>query len=221
MLNNIKMVKSNLRYDDIRCSSILTDFIIDNFYKKICDSFEIVLDKDRQIQGIDSIFKLNDELYICDEKSAIRYANKNLQTFSIELCFINKTDNLNVGWFLNDKNINNSYLFIWIDKAIVNEFNLFKSIDDLKKVEIALVKKDKIRKYLDDLGWNKENLLKKCERILENEHENLTSKDFPDIKFSFSKKLVEKPVNILIKRNKLLELSDFKLLINKDETSNT
>lgn len=206
---------SKLRLDDIKSSNITTDFLIKNFYEKYCNNYEIVTDKDRQIKGIDSIFVLGGEKYFCDEKSAIRYVNRNLQTFSIELLFINRNDSLSFGWFLNPNYENNSYLFVWIDKALVNDKNLVVSTDDILELELAIVKKNKILDYLNKLGWTEEKLLKKSKLIMNNDDEPLFNDSSPEVRFFFSKKLVEKPVNILIKRNKLIELSDFNIKISK------
>lgn len=215
-LNYVKMRElSTLRFDDVKSSNITTDFLIKNFYEKYCVEYEIVTDKERQIKGIDSIFTLGDKKYFCDEKSAIRYVNKNLQTFSIELLFVNRKNELSFGWFLNPDYENNSYLFVWIDKALVNEKNLVKSTEDIIELEFAIVKKNKILDYLNKLGWTEEKLLRKSRLILNNDDEPLFNEKCPDIRFFYSKKLVEKPVNILLKRNKLIELSDFNLKITK------
>lgn len=213
-------IHSKLRQDDVMCSNVVTNFLIKNFYEKLCRKYEIILDKEQQVQGIDSYFELNGKFYSCDEKSAIRYVNKNLQTFSLELSFLNKQGKLTSGWLLNEKNINNSYLFIWIDKAKVNAKNLITNVDDIQQIEIALVTKDKIINYLDSLGWSIDKLLKKSQLILNNENETLFSEKYPEVRFCFSKQLVEKPVNILIQRKKLIEISDFNFIFN-NETSNT
>ena len=209
-------IKSKLRDDYVKNSDIVTNFFIENFYKKFCSTYEIVTDAENQYCGIDSIFKYNDTEYICDEKSAIRYINRNLQTFSLELAFINRGGEVSDGWYVNDNEKNNCYLFVWIDKANVNEKNLLNSMDDLESVEIALVRKDRIQEYLDSLGWTKKNLKKKCEKIMKYDYEPLRCFEQPEVRFTYSLKLVEKPVNILIQRKKLTEISDFTFYFNKN-----
>ena len=196
------MLFSELRKDDEKCSDIISNFLEKNFYCDLSD-FERVNDKKRQVQGIDVIFTYNDKKYICDEKCAVRY--RNLQTFCLELCFINRQEKIVDGWLLDKDKVNNSFLFIWIDKA---KKDVFTTIEDIEEIEFALIRKEKILNYLCDIGWNKQNLMYKVRKILNNENENLGNFKENKIKFSFSKHLVEKPINVLLKRNTLIQLSD-------------
>ena len=74
------------------------------------------------------------------KKSAVSYINKPLFTFAFELSFLDRSGNLHLGWLLNDKNVNNSYLICWINKA--KKDNLTE-VSDIQEVEIALIKKEK------------------------------------------------------------------------------
>lgn len=196
---------SKLRKEDEKCSDIISSVLNNEFYVNTKD-FERVYDSERQFKGIDTIFKLNGKTYICDEKAAIRYVNKQLKTFSLELFFINRRNQLTLGWLLDDEKINNSFLFIWIDKA---DNDILQSEKDVKEIEIALVSKEKILDFLNKLGWDKNSLLKKCQKIINNRDEYLGNLYTDKCKFSFSKKLYEKPINILISRNDLKNMSDY------------
>jgi hypothetical protein len=198
-------MESKLRKTDECCADIVSSFLYDKFYNTTKE-FSRIYDKMEQFKGIDTTFIFNNEKYICDEKAAIRYVNKHLGTFSLELSFLNRKGIETIGWFLDDTKVNNSYLFCWIDKA---EKNILTDINDIKELEIALVKKDKINNFLDEIGWNKQNLLIKCQNIRTNPNEYLGNFYKNGCKFSKSFQLVEKPINILIKRDKLIELSDF------------
>jgi hypothetical protein len=195
---------SLLRKGDERCSDIVSDFLNDNFYSKKCKFFERINDKERQIQGIDVIFELNGQKYVCDEKAAIRYVNKNLKTFSLELSFKDRGGNLHDGWLIDESKINDSFLFIWIDKA---KHDILMSKDDIKELEIALVNKKSIIEHLDSIGWGISQLIRKSELIRENEHEYCGNLYEDGCKFVCSRFLYEKPVNVLLKRDTLKKIS--------------
>lgn len=207
------MIKSKLRAEDERCADIISSFLDKNFYSTIeYSSFERIYDKTRQVEGFDVIIKdLNENIYGIDEKAAIRYVNKNLQTFSMELSFINRGGKINDGWLFDENKKNNYFLFVWIDKA---DNDIIVSETDIKEIEVALVSKNKIIEYLESIGWNKINLYKKAEkiRLSDNEYKGNLNRD--GCKFVCSRHLVEQPVNILISRKKLLTLSEITKKLN-------
>ena len=195
---------SFLRKEDEKCSDIVSNFLNENFYSKKCKFFERICDKERQIQGIDIIFDLNGQKYVCDEKAAIRYVNKNLRTFSLELSFKDRGGNLHDGWLIDETKINDSFLFIWIDKA---KHDILSSKDDIQELEIALVNKKTIIEHLESIGWEIPKLIKKSELIREDENENCGNLYEDGCKFVCSRFLYEKPVNVLLKRDLLKKIS--------------
>jgi hypothetical protein len=195
---------SLLRKEDEKCSNIVSNFLDEHFYFKKCKLFERIDDKKRQIQGIDVIFSLNGVKYVCDEKAAIRYVNKNLKTFSLELSFKDKSGNLHDGWLIDESKINDSFLFIWIDKS---KHDILSSKDDIKELEIALVRKKEIIEHLESIGWGISQLIKKSELIRENENEYCGNLYEDGCKFVCSRFLYEKPVNVLLKRDTLKKIS--------------
>lgn len=190
--------ESIFRVSDEAMSENISDFLDRTFYKENTTDFERVRDKRRQVKGIDTIFTLFGEKYYCDEKASVRW--RNLNTFSLEVSFIDRRGDIVPGWFVSDKCENDSYLFIWIDDKGEGE-----------KVEAALVRKEAIKEHIEALGWTREKLEEKSRQIRE---KNGIGINFGNIKrngckFSFSKKLVEEPVNILLPREKFIELADF------------
>lgn len=202
------MAISNLRKDDERCADIVSQFLDVNFYKKYTKYFDRITDKERQVKGIDTTFMIDDKTYICDEKAAIRYINKGLNTFSLELSFIGRYDDLRDGWLIDEKHINNSFLFVWIDKS---KTDMLESVSDVQQLEIALVDRRKILKYLESIGWSKENMISKSQKMRENDDEYGGNLRKHGCKFVCSKHLVEQPVNVLMSRDKLKEISDLTL----------
>lgn len=206
--------ESTLRINDEKKSDIVSKFIEENFYKLKTKNFSRITNKEQQIQGIDVIFDFNDENYVCDEKSAVSYINKPLFTFAFELSFLDRSGNLHLGWLLNDKNVNNSYLICWINKAKTDNLT---EVSDIQEVEIALIKKEKIIQYLVEIGWNKDKLIKKSKRILINNSEPLGNLNINKCRFHYSQQLVEKPVNVLINRNVIISISEYSEIIKKSQ----
>ena len=200
--------KSKLRENDVNASNIVSDFLESNFYSVYTDNFKRINDAENQFKGIDCIFSFNNKEYICDEKAAIQYINKPLYTFALELSFIDLGNSIHDGWLIDEKKVNNSFLFVWIDNALTE---ILSSKDDIISMEIALLDRQVIIDYLASKGWNKENLLLKMKRIRENEFENLGNLYKNGLKFTKSPHLVEQPINVLLSREKLIELSDFNL----------
>jgi hypothetical protein len=188
--------KSELREEDEKLSNTISDFLDKTFYAEETTDFTRNNDKTLQVCGIDTIFIYDGTKYECDEKAAVRY--RNLKTFALELSFINKNGDLNIGWLLDKKNRNNSYLFVWID---------------VSEIEVALVEKVSIFQYLESIGWTKEHLFKKQQQIRDAFDNSTTvylgKLDDDGIKFHYSNQLVEKPINILLYRDTFRKLSVF------------
>jgi len=88
-----------------------------------------------------------------------------------------------------------------------------RSDADIIQMEVALVRRVKLLEHLNKLGWTKERLLRKARRIREQYHENLGNIETNGCKFVFSELLAEKPVNVLLSREVLLNISDKRQLL--------
>lgn len=195
------------RKDDNRLTAITEQYLEDVFYTRT-DNFERVTDRERQIQGIDTLFEIKGEKFICDEKSAVRY--RHLKTFSFELSFINRRGELMEGWLTNPNLKTDSYLLFWIDssKADTPTENVLNETADILTAQVALVRKKDLLNYLASLGWTKERLKQKAENIRNNPDDEVMGNVYKDgCKFTFSRQLAEQPINVLITRQKLGELS--------------
>lgn len=196
---------SKIRREDEKCSEIVSQFLEKHFYNKT-ENYEKIDDREKQLQGVDVIFFFNNKQYICDEKAAIRYVNKGLQTFAFELSFLGKGDKLIDGWLISNTKINNSFLCIWIDKA---DYDILEDVDDIKELEIALIDKQILVDYLQSLGWTVNKLHIKADRMRKNRNEPQGDININGCRFVCSRKLAEKPVNVLVSREKLKELADY------------
>ena len=194
-------------YDERACE-VVNDFLDTKFYPIYTDCSERIDEKQYQIKGIDIKFDMNGTTYICDEKAAVKWMNKNLLTYAMELEFINRGGRLNDGWFVNNSQTNNSYCLIYTDRVDA-PYDTFTT-EDIKDATVIVVKKYTIKKYLEDKGWTSENLKKKCKEIRDNDgyRVNMGNLQKHGLKFSYSRNLPEKPINVLIPREELEEMSD-------------
>ena len=104
-------------------------------------------------------------------------------------------------------------MLCWIDSAINDNP---KKIEDITSAEILLITKECIFEYLKEISWNAKKLKLKSDRI-----RNFGDKSFGDIdengvKFAYSERLVEKPINLIIPRLKLREISKFSNRVNNN-----
>jgi hypothetical protein len=200
-------------------NEIVEEFLEEHYYPHFTKNFERITEKDKQVIGIDCTFTIKNYDYICDEKAACGWANKNLQTFSLELTYINRAKKLHKGWYLDNTHVSNSFNLVYTDVIRDNEgdfsYYTFEK-EHIKELTSILVRKEKLNEYLNSIGWTKEKLLEKAKEIREtNGNCEMGKKDIDEVRFYYCKNLPELPTNILIKREKLLELSDLTFIYNR------
>lgn len=207
-----KVDEMSVREYDEHCEKVMAQFLDEHFYKKIGYTWrERVTDRERQVKGLDVILKRDDKVYNIDEKAAIRYTN-GLNTFALELSFLNRKGNRVDGWLIDEKKVNDYFVFVWINKI---EGELIENVDSFKEVEVALVSKEKIMIYLESLGWDVDKLLIKDERIRDGIDDNLGDIRKNGCKFSYSERLFEKPINILLPKQAYIKIADEHKIIMK------
>lgn len=202
----------SVREYDEHCEKVMAQFLDEHFYKKIGYTWrERVTDRERQVKGLDVILKRDGKVYNIDEKAAIRYTN-GLKTFALELSFLNRKGNRVDGWLIDEKKVNDYFVFVWINKI---EGELIENVESFKEVEVALVSKEKIMIYLESLGWDVDKLLIKDERIRDGIDDNLGDIKKNGCKFSYSERLFEKPINILLPKQAYIKIADEHSIIMK------
>lgn len=194
-----------IREYDEHCEKIISQFLDLHFYPHIpnLQKVERITDKGRQVKGVDVIITHNNDVNYIDEKAAVKYLN--LQTFALELSFINKNGKLCTGWLLDNTKINDCFLFVWINQL---RHEKIQDITSVQNVDVALVKKAKIMQYLASIGWTFEKLQRKMYQIRHQNDVNMGNIKEYGCKFSYSQQLIEKPINILLPKSKYIELSD-------------
>ena len=195
-------------YDE-HCEKVMGEFLDKYFYNEnIEGTITRVKDRRLQIKGVDVVIDDGDVKFYIDEKAAIRYVG--LKTFALELSFINRQGDINTGWLLDNKKINDYFLFVWINELNGTEI---KDISSIKNVDVALVSKSSIFRHLNSLGWTKNNLLEKDHRIRNNDNEYMGNILKDKCKFSYSKHLIEKPINILLSKETYMGIADLSINI--------
>lgn len=208
----------NNRKNDNKVERGIAAFLDEHLYSNqdIFTEFARTDTYEEQISGSDVLLtskngKLNRS--VVDEKVASRYANCNLNTFSLELSFIGKNGQKRCGWLIDESKKTEYYLFGWIIKANIpfnEERNRFDTDsinkDNIEELEWALVSKKKIISFLEKKGWTLEKLAKQDERIRENK--GVKTKEFIDgVSFRYSDAYIEKPINIILKKEDYIKMS--------------
>ena len=142
---------------------------------------------------------------ICDEKAASAYwhMERSIKTFSLEVSSF-QHGKLRDGWIINDSLDTTHYLFCWLSAT-----KRWFGKDDIKWLEYALVRKADLIEYLESEGLTKEHIIKNRDWILKNVHEKgaVGKNKHKDFYFYYSPQFVERPVNIIVKKDVYLNLS--------------
>lgn len=194
------------RKEDTRLELIVNEFLDDYFLSKEFDATRWVVEKEEQLSGVD--IYLTSEKHGLNEakvdiKSAVKYSNCYLSTFSLELSFIGYRGGEKTGWFLNDSLETEYYLLLYPRSQKYYTDMIFK--DDIDYIDYYLVKKDDLMKFFKSRGYDKERLLEVSNEMREEFAEKGGDKIIRDsgsenFHFTLSGRLAEQPVNIVVKR---------------------
>ncbi len=216
----------NNRKNDMLVEREIAAFLDENLYSnaELFTEFARTDTLDEQISGSDLLLSTTNgklKRSIVDEKVASRFANKNLETFSLELSFIGKNGKKRCGWLLDETKKTEYYLFGWILKADIPHIKEQKRFDtnkitkdNIKSLEWALVKRSDIVKFLEKQGWSLEKLSRQDEKIRE-QGEIKTKEFINEISFRYSDAYIEKPINVLLKKETYINISTLHGLIEK------
>ena len=207
---------ASLRVIDSIAERALGDFLDEHFYEALhrqdaAFEYERVRDRSRQLRGMDVIVDYHDNHIVIDEKAALHWINQDLRTFSFELSSLQSGHRDPVpGWLYNSNAETNRYLLMWIKTWDVRTKQLKKiplgemTPGNFKEVECVLVERSKVQRYLNRCGWNEALLMERAEEIRRNPNsKQLLGTSNSLIRFAFSGKLKEQPVNVLIERDVL------------------
>lgn len=200
-------INSNRKYDDSQ-EQIISNFLIDNYFRKINSTARLIYDDYLQKHGVDVQLENNDGNTInidVKAQSSAKYINDPRPTFVLELSSYNRYGTKTfVGWFLNEKMITDYYTFVWIHSATVNEKGLIESVDDIHRLEVMTVSKSKLKDYITSIlvGTDVNAIIDEMRANKETRRDIVNG-----IHFSHSPHLPEKPVNIVVHKRILEKFS--------------
>ena len=218
----------NNRKKDMNVEREIAAFLDEHLYsnKELFTEFARTDTYEEQMKGSDLILSLRDKKIdraIVDEKVAARYANTNLDSFALELSFISKGGNRVCGWFIDSSKSTKYYLFGWIIRADIEYDKDRKRYDtdsitrnNIIEFEWCLVSRQKIADFLEEKGWTLDKLSRQDTAI--RERGGVKTTDFVDgISFRYSGKYIERPINVLLKKQIYIDLSECHGIIKTNE----
>ena len=206
------MAKSQRELDMQTERTIVVPFAMKYLLSKIFDKIENVEDIERQLKGIDVIIYDNgcDENLDIKAQASAKYINKPVPTFVQELMFTTKDKSEHIGWFLDDT-LTDTYVYIWIHAANTNERGLLDSPEDIIEAEAMFVDKAPLQEYIESKGYTREVLLQRARKLrksgLYRQDSVIPGERDDEMWLSYSVDLVEKPVNLVIKKRVLKRFS--------------
>ena len=211
---------------DMNAEQVLTQVMDDWIWTRLhknkvgnINSYERECEKKKQINGTDVwLYTKNSNKLSIDEKAQLYYINKNLPTFAFELSFIGQDGSLRNGWFVNETLDTNMYMLVYPYATTTNVSELV--YNSFTKLECILISKNNIWKELNKFGLTKEFLLKEIDKIRKenkigrHRFENI---DWCYLNMSNVNDYSETPINIVIKREKLIQLANQTFLATKEK----
>lgn len=203
------MAYNTFRSKDMAAERELAKFLDEHLYTK-----DIFTRADRtdsaitQIEGSDiiiSIPSLNIKDAVVDEKASIYYINKNLQTFVLELSFLNKGFHYSDGWFVDKSLATEYYLMQWIKADVADPWTV--TAQNITEIECVLISKQKLIDYFKGFGYDSSKFKEISDQIRKTGIYPKTPTT--DFRFYYSPKLAEKPVNILLNKSVYIQLGEF------------
>lgn len=195
------MKKPHTTYEeDLRKTKVVEQFLDRYFYQ---GKQQRITNRKQQLAGIDVIFD-NKKI---DEKAAINYIINQLETYSFELEFTDKYGIVRDGWLVDSKKENTHYLLVYITGNPKLE-----KIEDIKQINYILIRKDKIRELMNNIKLKKKLKYFKHKEATIGLSQDLIYYTYNNVKYKLklrrSRQLIEKPLNIIIPKPLLIELSE-------------
>lgn len=199
--------------------------VVLNYYKKVYNNYDVrgerVVDRKNQLDGIDYRFTIKNNqntIYInIDEKSQLYYMKKEIHTFAFEIDSLQKGF-ISPGWLFDQDKKTNVYMLIYpkSDKDLASV-----TINDFHDVECYLIDRNIIFNLLNDKGFTKEFCESYSSYIRNNGKDyyddngnryKYLAKDTNDMLirepyFTYSYNIFEHPINLILLKNTLIDLS--------------
>jgi hypothetical protein len=191
---------------DLNQEQILSKYL-DNIYdgKKI--KYKRIFDLNIQHQGVDVIMTVDSTEYNIDEKAQLHYIGSDLPTFTFELSYLK--NNLNKEGWLFDEHKLTQYYFLITGIFLKKSKTILSTPDDIEKIKITSVNRQKLIGFLESKGLNKGKLLKYDSVIRENKtfgkNELAELNEKTEGLIYYTNHLSEKPINLQLRLKFLLD----------------
>ncbi len=196
---------TTLRKSDSAAEVEIGKYLDKNFYPHHVRNLVRYNDITHQMAGQDVKFDYKQITnMIVDEKAAAHYVNKDLPTFAFEINFLLQSGQLVDGWFYDNTKATQYYLLAWLWAKKDKGF----SADEITKVDLVIIRRSAIIQMLESYNVDHERALRIATAIRENGTSGIHYRnDARPFYFFYSSQLAEQPVNIIIKKSKLIELA--------------
>jgi hypothetical protein len=191
---------------DLNQEQILSKYL-DNIYSEKKIEYKRIFDLNMQHQGIDVIMTIDSKEYNIDEKAQLHYVGSDLPTFTFELSYL-KNNLIKEGWLFDEHKLT-QYYFLITGVFLKKGKTILSTPDDIEKIKITSVNRQKLIIFLESKGLSKGKLLKYDSDIREsktfgkNELAELNEKTEGLI--YYTNHLSEKPINLQLRLKFLLE----------------
>ena len=184
----------------------VAEYLDQHLYPEHFQSTDRVNDKERQLAGIDLFATHKDiegEMKI-DEKAATSWAHKmDLKTFAFELQWMLGDEEMG-GWFIDKERLKETTHWMCIWPRTAGE--PLNRMEDIVRAEAALISVRLLRRWVRKKAASASEYLEDVIERLRNGTEDELR--WAGLRIRISRNLPEQPINLLMPREKLRELSD-------------
>jgi len=191
---------------DLNQEQILSKYL-DNVYDNKNIEYKRIFDLNIQYQGIDVIMTIESIKYNIDEKAQLHYIGSDLPTFTFELSYL-KNNLIKEGWLF-DRHKLTQYYFLITGIFLKKGKSFLSTPDDIEKIKITSVNRQKLIAFLESKGLSKEKLFKYASDIRKNK--KFGKNKLPELNekteglIYYTNHLSERPINLQLRLNFLLE----------------
>ena len=192
---------------DSKREACVAEFLDSHLYPRYFLKSERVLDRERQLTGIDVICihpEIDGEMLI-DEKAATSWAHREIETFAFELSFLLYEKELE-GWFLDmdkeKKSKTTHWLCVWPRTA----GEQIQSVSDIVTAEAILIESQMLRRWARRMAARDPISLDSVMESLRGDSDK-DEIQWAGLRVLISRGLPEKPINLLIPKDILRSLA--------------
>ena len=192
-------------------SDLNKEIILSKYLDQVYNSKKLIFTRnsniEKQHRGIDITAHYNTVDYYIDEKAQLHYINRDLPTFTFELSYLNKNNQLKTGWLFDENKIT-AYYFLVTGIFLKDNKTKLSSIEDIKSLKIISVHRAKLINHLNKIGLSRITLeaYDHALRISESFGKNI----IPELHHKkqglvyYTENLTEKPINLQLRLTYLL-----------------